>query len=595
MSILEYQGKTIRNLQSSLPYIDLAARYIEDGNEHDARRIILQRRRIPGQDASHYAKWAELCEDLGMSRQAIESWQMALAQDSTNGEYLYRLGILLFESGNIEKAIKFLRKSLDNASFHIQAKKVLAGIYEEIGEFGSARKLQKDLKTPAGENKDFQKEDLVEPPRITRNDVVQMHSLFKGRELGYAIQEIDQAGRAVFHYHDLPLKGQKIIDHIMGRITIGIYLLRKDKTLKLFSIWLKVNKKRLMENFKNKSYIILLEEKVHEYSARITALCRSFGISAYIDYGGEYDRRVWFFFSEFLSYQLVENFAKNIFNQLPATSSDIQVEVFLGLQSTGIGWQHAPILLPFGINRKTGNRCLFLEHDGRPFADQPAFIQKVRSIKGEIVRKYLNHEYRKMRNFHEAVPKPPDAILKLTRSCSILDETIRKARSGRSLSNNEKLLIFYTVGLINDNMNSIHYTLEHTPDYRPDKVERLVSQLRPNPMSCPKIRELLPEVTTYKKCDCTFVIPDGGYPSPLIYVDPKLVERKKIMDFNSQGTLQEASRKYIHLYREYAEINKALSKLESVIISMLKQKHTDEVKTPLGNLKKMNEHLTVKL
>ena len=123
----------------------------------------------------------------------------------------------------------------------------------------------------------------------------------------------------------------------------------------------------------------------------------------------------------------------------------------------------------------------------------------------------------------------------------VIEEVARKARSGRMLNHEEKLVVFFTLGFLNDSLKSLHSVLEPCPDYRPKKVDRLASRLKSNPISCPKIRELLPETTAYLLCNCSFPIPEGSYPSPLLHIDPKLVPSRaeRLSSFRHEEILKE--------------------------------------------------------
>jgi tetratricopeptide (TPR) repeat protein len=587
----EIQQQIKINPYHPLPYIKLASYYLEQGEDDKARKIILTRRRMSHQDASYHAQWAALCENVGVARQAIESWEMALAQDSKNGEYLYRLGILYYETGKIEKAMRMLQKSLKCSPSHAGAKKILADIYEELGDVGSARSLREEK----NKSKNSQHQELTILPQVTIDDAALILTLFKGKEVGYALQTFDQAGRSVFSYVEEPLSPNRIIDHLFSKLTIGVYPLRKDKALKFTALHVRINPRKMMENFKNTSYLVLMEGKVHEYLSKLAATCHNLNIPSYLEDGGEHDRRLWFFLDEFLPYQLMKRFVDSILDKMPPAPSDVQVEICLGLKTLGVGWEHYPLLLPLGINQRTGRRCLFIDYHGSPYDDQLAYVKKIRTIKTREMRDLLQTVSREVRGMETIIPAKPGHVEALRLKCLVLAEIINKARAGRNLSRQEKLILYYTLGLFDDKGKSIHYVLEPTPEYRPQKVDKLISQLKSNPVSCPKIRELLPETTAYVRCDCDFLIPEGGYPSPLIHVNPGLVEGKRDALLASPHSLQEAARRYISLLSEIEQLKKSLLKLENVIIPLFDKKKVNQISTPFGCVKKVTNGDGVKL
>lgn len=574
------------------PYLNLARYLLDEGNDQEARRLIVQRRLMPNQNASQHARWAQMCETLGMARQALESWQKAIALDSGNSAYLYHLGLLYYESGSLEKALKYLRRSLDlNPSFS-KARKVLVELYNELGEKGAAQAVaHRQFAAPVSKTSPATVFGIK--PHITIEDVHLLLNLYKGRECGYAEQGIDPAGRGVFRYYDAPLSGELIVDHIIGRRTIGAYALRADNTLKFTAIRIFIMPRRLMDNRKNQAAIKIMEEKAHDYSMRLLHAAQALNVSASVTAGGEHDRRVWFFFNDFIPVQLAKNCMEKLLSQLPSLSSDLSIEIYCGTEITGTGWQLCPIIMPLGINQKTGERCFFLDEDGSVINDQLAYIHRIRTISPEIFKKIVSPSLQIVPEGSVAVQLP--ILATLSKQCVVLGELVSKARSGRMLTEQEKLVIYFTAGLIPDDGTVLHYILEMTPDYRPDRVDKQRAQLRSHPISCPKIRELLPHLTAYLTCNCALPIPRGGYPSPLNHIAPSLVAGKRAERFTASGSLSENARRYVLLYREITDLLTTLARLENHLLAQFREKQIDTVNTPFGCLKKVNDRLCVEL
>jgi len=272
----------------------------------------------------------------------------------------------------------------------------------------------------------------------------------------------------------------------------------------------------------------------------------------------------------------------------------VQMESYYGMEVSAEGWRHAPIILPLGVNRKTGTKCLFMNFEGSLCDDQLECFAKIRAVKIQDIRSIIS----RLRGGKQ-IPLPvsggiePSAAATLIKSCPVAAEIIKKARAGRRLSEQEKMFIYYTLGFAGDRGVSLHFALEMSPDYRPEKTDRLLAQLRPNPVSCPKIRELLPEITAYVGCDCALPVPDGGYPSPLIHIDPKLVQGKRRHYVNEQTPLQEMARRYICAHREMQEIVKTMQVIENRIKAELYKKGATDVSTPFGRVALKDNQLSV--
>jgi hypothetical protein len=502
-------------------HIALAKAYLDEGDEERARKVIAIKRRLPSKDPSIHFEWGNLCEELGMSRQARESYEQAIALDSKNPDYHFKVALLYHEKGVLERTLKHLQKTISLSPNHAEAKHLLASLYEEMGLKGSAIAV-------LGQAKKASEVSQTISSVPSEEDVNIILDLFKGKEFGYATYHLSSTGIIKPSFVKGVLGSNEIQVHVRGEETYGVYPLRANRTLKFASVHVAIPLRKLMENTKNEGFLALLEQKAHQYSLEIVEKSREYGIPAYLEDSGEKDRRVWFFFEEFIPVELAERFLNTVLDKLLSPPSDITVALSLGLRGKGIGYEDHPVMLPLGFNRKTGRQCFFINEDGEPYEDQLLQIKKIRLIsRGEIQSFIKSSERRKYRwglmDF--------DPLKRLEKGCPVIEELIRKARSGRMLKHEEKVVIFFTLGFLKDNFRSLHRVLEPCPDYRPKKVDRLTSRLKSNPISCPKIRELLPETTAYLPCNCSFTVPEGGYPSPLLHIDTGLIPiRRNVYD-----------------------------------------------------------------
>ena len=255
-----------------------------------------------------------------------------------------------------------------------------------------------------------------------------------------------------------------------------------------------------------------------------------------MEHSGQRDRRVWYFFEEFIPLELAERFLNILLDKVPAPSSDITLGLLLGVKGKGIGYEDHPVMLPLGFNRRTGKRCFFIDEYGDPYEDQLLRVKKIRKISRAEIQNLIMSTARRG---YEWVHAEFDPLKRLEKSCPVFAEIIRKAHSGRMLRHEEKMVVFFTLGFLKDDFKSLHSVLEPCPDYRPKKVDRLASRLKSNPISCPKIRELLPETTAYLPCNCSFMISEGKYPSPLLHIDPALVPTKRTVYYNKRWTMDD--------------------------------------------------------
>ena len=531
MNISEIESKIKSDPFNSFHHIALAKTYLEKGDEERARKVIAIKRRLPSKDPSIHFEWGKLCEELGMARQARESYEQAVALDPKNSDYHFRLALLYHEKGAWERTLKHLQKTVSLSPQNTDAKTMLASVYEEMGFKGSAIAVHGKERKPSSVFQtlsfDFSDEDI--------NTIL---DLFKGIEFGYATHHLSATGIANPSFVKGVLGFNEIRKHLKGEETYGVYPLRTDRTLRFTSIHVTIPWRKVIENVKNEGFLTLLEQRVHQYAREVIEKSREYGIPAYLENSGERDRRVWFFFKEFVPLELAERFLNALLDKVPAPSSDMTLTLMLGVKGKGIGYEDHPVMLPLGFNRRTGKRCFFIDEHGAPYEDQLLWIRKTRLLSRAEIQSFIMSAERRR---YGRIGTGTDPLKRLEKNCPVIEEVARKARSGRMLNHEEKLVVFFTLGFLNDSLKSLHSVLEPCPDYRPKKVDRLASRLKSNPISCPKIRELLPETTAYLLCNCSFPIPEGSYPSPLLHIDPKLVPSRaeRLSSFRHEEILKE--------------------------------------------------------
>lgn len=442
---------------------------------------------------------------------------------------------------------------------------MLASLYEQMGLSGSASAVQRNEKKTEPSLHTGSFDPSAEEISILLN-------LFQGREFGYVRYRLDTDGTAA-HFHAEGVLGSKEIRcHLRGEETLGVYPLRADRTLKFACIHVGIPWRRVIENTKNTGFLAFLEEKAHQYAREIIEKGRGYGIPGFLENPGERGGRIWFFFEEFIPLELAERFLNCLIDRVRAPFSDVKTTLLLGIKRKGIGHEEHPVMLPLGFNPRTGKRSLFTDKYGEPHEDQLLWAKKIRAISRREIQDLI-------RSVEKRRPgrKPQsafDPLQRLRKNCPVLEEIIRKAQSGRMLSHEEKMVIFFTLGFLQDDFSALHGVLEPCPDYRPKKVERMASRLRSNPISCPKIREILPETTAYLPCNCSFRLPEGGYPTPLLHVDPALVPTRKIR--GPSASVRQLTERYHELSQKILGLNREKEGLEAVLGNIKQRALNDE-------------------
>ena len=517
MSIKLLESQIQSDPFNPMNHIALAKAYLEEGNEERARKVIAIQRRSPSKDPTVHYEWAKLCEELGMARQARESYEQAIALRPQEPEYHFRMALLCHEAGAWERALKHLQKTVALSPQNREAREMLAILYKEMGLPGSAHAVAK--KEPGVD---------ARPQTIhfelTEEDVSLLLDLFNGRGFGYAEYHLVATGDEGYVYCKNVLGFSEISDHLRGDRTIGVYLLRGDRTVRCCGIEVNIPWRRLVASFKDKGFLAILGDKAHAYAREIKSKAKEFGFPAYWEDSGDGGSRLWFFFEDFLPYEMAERFLNGLLDRVFSPGIDFSVGFMLGFKPSGVGKVDEPVMLPLGVKKRTAKKSLFVDDEGDPYSDQLLFLKKVRRISRDAIQRF----FRGPEGGHRKIEiSSSNLFAKLQRLCPVVEAIVLKARSGRNLRIEEKVVLYFTVGFLPEAAEILHDVLEPCPDYRPNKVNRMISRLRSNPISCPKIRYLMPETTAYLPCNCSFDTPEGGYPTPLLHIDSGLVPLKR--------------------------------------------------------------------
>lgn len=552
-------------------YVRLARHYLDIGKEEDARKTILSwRLRSPMVDEIHYL-WGELCEELEMIRPAMDSYARALRINPAHEGALFRLALLLFESGYHERSVHYLKKLLKKVPGHHEARELLRRNLEKLGLRGISNYLadpERDVKSCTHER--------YFPPSIPEKHIEIFMTLFSARETGYALEEIDSAtGDTNFVYCPSPLHRDTVKKHILGKVSLGLYPLRSDNTVRFATLVFYIPS-RVREKYSGQiSYLATVDEKMKTSAIRGSRLALSLGIPAYPEMWGHQKYRLWFFFDRFEHFLRSKRLLGKFLATLREAPTDFVIEPLLPTRPLGVGWKEHPVAAPLGIDRTTGKRSLFLDSRGEPYENQLKYLEKLRPFSLKWALDRLRHK-----ESGGACEKPPgtfsSSIERLRSRCPVVNSIMTRALSGHVLRNDEKVVLFYSLGLLDEHGSTIHRVLECTPDYSYRKVKNQWERLKKNPISCVKIRTLLPELTASVDCNCVFDLRGGKYPSPLLHISPHLVPRSTEFDIPARLSLRDVAERYVRLFQHINEERKMLAGLEQALDECFSRKGIEE-------------------
>lgn len=536
---------------------------LEKGHQGKAIDLALRYFSRDFSDPELYYEWGKTFELLGLAKKAIESYGFALKLSPNNPHYLKSLAILLYETGLLEKAFSIFKKLTNIVPNDEEINAYWINLLEELGLKGASESL-KGIEKKASPLRYF-------PPSLGKEEIEIFLRLFSGRERGFAEQILDKKtalSRLIFY--DFPLTPEFVRAHILSEKTIFFFPLREDKRMKMGIIAFFISKRERFLYARQPAYLTLKSERLKAYCLKVQEIVnKTFEIPGYLEKVNRFFYRLWIFLEEFIHFLQIKRFLKEIIQKLPYPEFGIAVEPLLPTRPIGVGWQERPIFLPLGINRETKERSLFINEDGEFYREQIRFLKKIKEISHLELKAFVR------RNISGIESKTEDEVLeKLRKSCLIIDTLVNKAEAGRVLEHKEKLILFYTLGLVDKKL--LHKVLYPTPDYNAFKVERILRAMKKNPISCVKIREFLPELSLSLDCHCVFDLSDGRYPSPLLHINPYLVPSEDYRLTLQRSSFNKLVKVFIELYQQREGIDRKLRQIEGELAGVFSKKGLKE-------------------
>ncbi len=346
-------------------------------------------------------------------------------------------------------------------------------------------------------NSDIAEEVIKEP--FVRYDLEQnllnlFKETFQGREDCFARQWVNKTEHKQGY---VPVRRgitlEDIKEHLLGRKTYGIYLLREDSTVLVsvldVDLGAQYRDKRLSSETRNgikreKNYIL----------RRIPELSQDLNFYPLIEFSGGKGYHFWYFFKTPQPAKVVREAMLVLRQKISPDLSYFEIEVFPKqdrIEGKGLG---NLVKLPLGIHRLTGKPSYFWGYKNSSVWEQIQLLEKIKKISSQDLENMpLGLEDKKVivhpRYEQWANDYPELAILK--EKCTALSQIFSVCLNSRELSLREEKVLFGTIGFLSRKRVLLHYLLKHLPDYNPHLVDYKLSRLRGTPLGCKKIHALL--------------------------------------------------------------------------------------------------------
>ena len=524
----------------------------------------------------------------GKNEEALSSLN-ELPNENKNFEFYKLRGHVFSQMGLIQEYMNNLIQTADNFPENENAVMELCELLFDTGKKFKARPFLKAFleKSPECEWAQDMLNQLPEnyklPSDYSEEFLEHFLSLFTGREEVYAKQTENINGKPGYYPVYNPFRQEELISHLKGKITAGLYLVRRDNSVAFIVIDIDIRKK-FLPDFENLEEKKELEKKLKEEVYKITKFCEEKGLPYLLEYSGYKGFHLWFLFENPVEASQAREFGKKILLFSDPPDIKLHRELFPKQDSVPDDGLGNLVKLPLGIHKKTGNQCLLIDSDTFEFyPDQISALYDVKTIKKNIIDSIIKLEPEVQRD-NLFTGEPQGKHQDLAGKCNVLKFLIQKARSEYHLSRREKMVLSYILGYMEEDGRAyFHWLLSHCKDYSYEEAQEFLDGLKPKPMGCSRIRYWLPHIVSKVECNCKFKLSKGSYPTPLLHSGhiPRLPEKKNI-----EGLLKT----YVKTLSELEEKKKTLIKIEQHINRTLDEQETESIDTGIGNLVRIKEN-----
>lgn len=341
--------------------------------------------------------------------------------------------------------------------------------------------------------------------------------LFSGREDCFARQWVNKAEvKQGYVPVRRPMEEQDIEDHLAGKKTLGIYLLRSDSTVKTAVIDVDISTDLRKSSLNREEAGLIRRERTYLFT-RIRELAGEAALFPVAEFSGGKGFHFWFFFEMPVAAAKARRPLEQIRRVLSKDLSAFHLEVFPKQDNlSGKGFGNL-VKLPLGIHRLTGKRSYFVGCRSRDPEAQLGYLEKIRKTSPDRMETPAEDDgkaeifiHPRMKEWAEQYPE----LMALESLCPPLGQIIASSRSGNQLSLREEKVLFQTVGFLPRAKTLMHYLVSSTGDYNPHLVDYKLSRLRGTPLGCRRIHSLLDfagDVCVFKRT--------GKYAHPLLHVE----------------------------------------------------------------------------
>lgn len=619
-----------------LPQVKAA---LEAGHTEEALNISRKRNTRDTNDADLHLEWADILEELVAPEDVIFELNLAVRDDPDRVSTYERLAEVYLDQGQPQRAARVFTRLVEKFPDEPQHYEALGDALKEARQFEKAREVYEAALKRTGDSRfnGFIKElSFLEKPesyyngasseRIgqiapARHNLITFTTLFASREGVYARQWVSPTGESGYTPIQEPLTVGVAENHLLGNYTIGAYPVRLDNSVNYIAFDFDVAKFAVAKAISSEKLWNAVMNKVHAAACKLIDVAAANEVPIYMEDSGFKGRHCWIFCESPIPAGVAKKFGDLLIAQVAPLPNEVTVEVFPKQTSVKKGGLGNLIKLPLGIHKRTGKRSLFIQPDGSQYDDQLSFLESVtkaskRTIYGFIQRISSGLSPATTLRHTEVTEQPPfDIDLEEERSseprpgfkqtyeppyeidsdaefqqlmlkCPTLRFIVDKVNQTSMLSKEETLVLIYSLGHMKHGPEAVNTIFQRCMNADPSLF--LKSRLKGNPISCPKIKARIPDVTANVPCDCSFDMSVNLYPTPIIHLRSlggmKSSETPLGLTVDSlqfQNLIQD----YVKLRKQLRETQLLLKRYEENLRTFFEDAGVDSVETPIGELR----------
>ena len=557
------------------------------GEIERAQTLLNRWRDLPVDDV--FVDWGLLAEELDDLQAAGEIYQAHLAQYPHDAKSLFGLAMLHVDRNERGLAQAMLQTLVQHHADHVDGVFELGQLYEEDGMMGLAQELYGRVLDLAPDHaralagKEMVSSQLKSAEGFPSTEIesrfevaARMVTLFAGRKDVYARQWIDDDGKAGY----VPVREALTVDvmkaHLQGDLTVGVYPIFEGDQAHFLALDIDIKKEALNKAQENDALMDVLRAQVCKDVRRICAGFGSLKLPVCVEDSGHKGAHVWLFFDRPVRAAHVRKFGRAFVKRFGPLSEGLQWELFPKQDAVGEDELGNLIKLPLGVHRKTGRRALFVDLEGRAVADQGGVLLGAKTVAAEGFREAVSRLVG--RNGQTRVPLEKGDLEKqfpefqsVLKGCAVIRSLVEKAFATGHLAHNERHVLKCVFGHVGKRGRAfLHAVVGACADYNAEVTDYQIGRLHPHPIGCPKIRKHLPDLVETVPCACDFDLPKGGYPSPVLHIDPVFTEDMGRADRPGD---RDAVDRYVALRQQAAQIRTDLAQAEDMVRKLMRDRN----------------------